>query len=90
MIDKWIDTKAALKELKATLGVRDNWHEPDEQDVEATLVDRARDGAPLKFDNAFCDHTEAHIILTHLWAKADGSEVTYAVNAANLLAWASA
>jgi hypothetical protein len=83
MIDKWINTKDELKALAKTLGVRDDWHEPDEQDVAVTMV-----AGPL--DNAFGDTTEAHIILTHLWANDDGTEVTYAVNAANLLAWASA
>lgn len=83
MIDKWIETSMELKELKLTLGVRNDWHEPDEQNVTVEMV-----AGPL--DNAFGDTSEAHLILTHLWANKDGTEVSYAVNAANLLAWASA
>ncbi len=84
MIDKWIETSMELKELKVTLGVRDDWHEPDEQDVTVEMVD-----GPL--DNAFGDESEAHLVLTHTDPDYTvDSEVRYAVNAANLLAWASA
>lgn len=84
MIDKWIETKDELKALKKTLGVRDDWHEPDEQDVSVELMQD-------RLDNAFGDESEAHIILTHTNPSytVDG-EVRYAINVANLLAWASA
>jgi len=84
MIDKWIETSMELKELKLKLGVRNDWHEPDEQDLTIEMVDG-------RFDNAFGDESEAHVIITHTDPTYTvDDEVRYAVNAANLLAWASA
>lgn len=82
MIDQWIETKADLKKLAELLGVRDDWHEPDEQGVSCELMQD-------RLDNAFGDESEAHIILTHTNPSytIDG-EVRYAINVANLLAWA--
>jgi len=54
MIDKWIETSMELKELKLKLGVRNDWHEPDEQNVVVEMVNG-------RFDNAFGDTSEAHL-----------------------------
>ncbi len=85
-IDKWIETKEELRELAKTLGVRYDWHEPDEQDVDVRLV-ACIAGKSLSFDNAHGDESEHQILLTHHDARID-PVVTYALNVANLLAWA--
>lgn len=70
-----IDSKKELVALKNWLGVRDDWHEPDEQDVSCHVEG-------CEFDNAGFD-TEMHVVLHQ-----DGE--TYRVNLATLLSWASA
>ena len=42
---RWINTREEMKELQKELGVRHDWHEPDESGVEIIFVGR-------KFDNA--------------------------------------
>ncbi len=61
--------------LARKLDVRVDWHEPDEQDVKATLVNG-------RFDNAGNDD-EAHVIISqgNRW---------YKINLADLCAFASA
>lgn len=85
---KRITTKAELVELARELGVRPDWHEPDEQEVTATTHGRT-------FDNAGCwgetyrstfdgyDYTERYIKLYK-----NGKAVA-AVNLATLFAWAT-
>ena len=70
-----LETKQHLINLAETLGVRSDWHEPDEQGVTAKCVGR-------KFDNAGFDD-EKHIIITQ-----EGGE-EYRINLATLLAIAS-
>lgn len=81
-IDKWIETKQELRELAKKLGVRDDWHNADCEGLEIMLYEDA-------FDNAHCDESEAHVVITHSDpAYTIDDEVRYAINAANLLAWA--
>lgn len=74
-----ISTKADLRALAARLGVRHDWHEPDEQDVTARVegnkLDNAGGPAGAK--------SEMHVILTH-----DGEDVA-SINLASLLGWAA-
>ena len=70
----YVTSRRTLLALKKDAGLRDDWHEPDEQDVKAKCVGS-------KFDNAGFG-TEKHIVLTH-----NGCD--YAVNLATLLAWAT-
>lgn len=72
---RWIRTREELKELAKEWGLRQDWHEPDEQEVTAKLVNKS-------FDNAFCDESEAHVVL-------NCEEETVAVNLALLFAWAT-
>lgn len=88
---KRINTKVDLKQLAQDLGVRHDWHEPDEQEVTARVK-----GAHL--DNAFgstakdyishdyaegpVDYGEYNVIISQ-----DGQEVAV-VNLASLLAFA--
>lgn len=98
-----IDTRAQLVALAGKLGVRPDWHEPDNQDVLATVEGQS-------FDNAFPageayggwdpndggPRSELHVKLHHIddeASRAAGdyvpSEVFAVVNLANLFAWAS-
>lgn len=40
-----VNTRAGLQELAKELGVRDSWHEPDEQDVRAMVFGKTFDNA---------------------------------------------
>jgi len=82
---KRISTKAELIEVAQELGVRPDWHEPDEQEVTATTHG-------LNFDNAgfwgeprsaYKGHEERHVALYR-----EGRAVA-AVNLATLFAWAT-
>lgn len=79
---KRITERGELQALARELGVRPDWHEPDEQDVDATV-------RGISFDNAgFWPEPskifeEMHVIL---WK---GNEPVAAVNLATLCAWAS-
>ncbi len=86
MIDK-IKCRAQLVELARELGVRPDWHEPDEQQLTATAHG-------VTFDNAGYwgaeymgyggyDYTEQYVVL-----HKDGKPVA-AVNLATLFAWAT-
>lgn len=72
-----IKTKKELLELKKIFQVRDDWHEPDEQDLTAKCVGN-------KFDNAGFDD-EKHIVLS--WGQ--GTKIEYRINLATLLALAT-
>ena len=76
MEGRYITRLDELLALKARLGVREDWHEPDEQEVTAEL--RSGD-----LDNAMLDDTEDTVIISQ-----DGEEVAR-VNVALLLAWAT-
>lgn len=71
---KTIRTRQEMMDLRTKLGVRMDWHEPDEQDVMCRVT-------AGKFDNAGFDD-EKHVVLTQ------GAE-TYRINLATLLAWAA-
>jgi hypothetical protein len=90
-----ITTRAELVELARELGVRQDWHEPDEQEITAVPA-----GDPLNFDNAFPagyyygpdNRSELHIVLHRMvWednAWRLGKPIA-AVNLATLFAWAT-
>jgi hypothetical protein len=69
-----------------TLGVRHDWHEPDEQEVTARVVGDSFDNAGFwPAENSYADdRTELHVIISQ-----HGVDVA-AVNLATVLAWASA
>lgn len=70
----WITNKAQLKKIAKELGVRHDWHEPDESDVDA----RVENGTG--FDNA--SGSDMHIILSK-----DGVDVAK-IHLATLFAFA--
>lgn len=82
-----IHTREEFIALKDELGVRMDWHEPDEQEVDVRLVGR-------NFDNAgFWPQSEkypipASIMERHVVFRKEGKPVA-AVNLATLCAWAS-
>jgi hypothetical protein len=79
-----ITTKAQLVALANTLGVRPDWHEPDEQEVTALTHGTS-------FDNAGfwpADATRSVTVEQHVILKKDGEPVA-AVNLATLFAWAT-
>lgn len=82
-----ITTRTDLVELARTLGVRKDWHEPDEQDVNAQVWGSSFDNAgfwPLGEHTMHPESLEQHVIL---WQ--DGNDEEYAVNLATLFAWAT-
>lgn len=81
-----IRTKAELTALTKELGVAGDWHEPDNQDVTATVHGDSFDNAgfwPEGQGLSNSDRTEMHVIL-----HKDGKPVA-AVNLATLISWAS-
>jgi hypothetical protein len=95
-----IYTRAELIALAAELGVRPDWHEPDEQDVTARV-----EGTPLNFDNAMGPghwygawkpgdepQAELHVILCRKEIEGGvakrGPDIA-TVNLASLFAWAT-
>ena len=84
-IDRWIKEKSELKRLAKLLDLPSDWHNADCVGLEVVLYENT-------FDNAHCDESEAFIVLK-LWDfDTDGNRepYTYAINAANLFAWAAA
>ena len=82
---KRITTKAELIELAGKLGVRADWHEPDEQDVTATMHGKSFDNAGFWPEPRFVreemyvtlwqyDEPVAHVNLATLFAWAAGLE----------------
>lgn len=84
---KKITTRVELLQLKTELGVRDDWHEPDEQDVTAEV-------RGVSFDNAGFwpaeerPYAAPEVIEQHVVLYRDGAPVA-AVNLATLFAWAT-
>lgn len=82
-----IHTREQLVELARRLGVRPDWHEPDEQGVTVHVEG-------VSFDNAGFWPTEdrpfaaPELIETHVAVRRGGETVAY-VNLATLFAWAS-
>lgn len=89
-----IKTRAELVQLAKDLGVRPDWHEPDEQDVTAEIY-----GNAYNFDNAMGpgefygqhnERAELHVVLRHYNDTMDGpGEKIAVVNLATLFAWAT-
>lgn len=80
-----ITTRSEFKALATELGVRPDWHEPDEQGVTAQVRGRSFDNAgfwPVR-DGYLASIVEKHVIISK-----DGEAVA-AVNLATLCAWAS-
>jgi len=85
---KLIKTQDELVELAERLGVRSDWHEPDEQAVTATAHGVSFDnagfwGEPFRSSYDGKEFTELYVTLSQ-----DGEEVA-AVNLATLFAWAT-
>jgi hypothetical protein len=82
-----INTRKEFLELKDELGMRDDWHEPDETDVDARVLGQSFDNAgfwPQSDSRVIPDEIlEMHVVFTK-----DGKDVA-AVNLATLCAWAS-
>lgn len=95
-----IRTRQEFMDLAVSLGVRADWHEPDEQGVTARV-----EGTPLNFDNAMGCHwygvwkegdepqAELHLILSRKEIDEQGvarrGPDIAKVNLATLCAWAS-
>lgn len=90
-----ITNRTQLRGFAATLGVRPDWHEPDEQDLTARVEGTT-------FDNAgfwpLCEvrgtvTPELHVVFSRLVIDADGvsrrGEDLAAVNLATLCSWAT-
>jgi hypothetical protein len=80
---KRITTRDELKELADELGVRPDWHEPDEQNVTVATKGRSFDTAGFWPEPTASGLQERHVII-----KQNGKPVA-AVNLAVLFAWAT-
>lgn len=80
-----ITKKSELVALAAELGVRSDWHEPDEQDVEASVHGRffGNDGFWADHRSHYMEYEEQHVVLYQ------SGRVVAAVNLATLFAWAT-
>lgn len=82
-----------LLQVKRELGVREDWHEPDEQAVTATVSGRSFDNAGFWGTELPRDLVEAggeEMAVTLYSGVEDGEPVPYAiVNLATLFAWAT-
>lgn len=85
---KRIRSRDELRELASELGVRRDWHEPDEQEVTATTHGVSFDNAGFwgeTFRSSFDgrEFTEQYVVLHK------GGTPVAAVNLATLFAWAA-
>lgn len=92
-----INNRQELRELAKELGVRPDWHEPDEQDLTAEFGGQSFDNAGFwPADDRIgpdAGHLEMHVVLWRTEGEdehgnAKKSEPIAAVNLATLLAWA--
>jgi len=83
---KRITDRAELVELANLLGVRPDWHEPDEQGITARVEGRSFDNAGFWPDDSHFRAPE--IIEHHVILSQNGRDVA-AVNLATLFAWAA-
>ena len=91
-----ITTQHELRRLAQRLGVREDWHEPDEQCLTARVEGKSFDNAgfwPTAQYMPNADMVEQHVIFsTYQWDD-DGNMVDItdiaAVNLATLCAWAA-
>lgn len=79
-----IKTQQQLKDLAVELGVREDWHEPDEQDVTVKVEGRSFDNAGFWPTDDVDDKT---ILEKHVVIKQGGKPVA-AINLASLFAMA--
>jgi hypothetical protein len=96
-----ITTRSEFVNFSRDMGVRPDWHEPDEQELTARV-----EGRPLDFDNAgfwpasesyhageFDQHTELHVIFSRKETDEQGAARRgpdlACVNLATLCAWAT-
>jgi hypothetical protein len=72
LYESFVDSQKSLVALRDSLGVRPDWHEPDEAEVSVAVVSPKSEGGGnynlvqtkiRRFDNAFSDKTEAHIVI---------------------------
>lgn len=82
-----VTTRAELIALKRALGVRDDWHEPDEQGVDAVIAGKSFDNAgfwPAE-SNPFAapEVIEQYVIICR------GGQSVAVVNLATLFSWAT-
>lgn len=82
---KLIHSKAELQKLRDELGVRADWHEPDEQEVDAVVYGHSFDNAGFwgRPESQGLESEEMHVVISK-----DGHPVA-AVNLATLLGWAT-
>jgi hypothetical protein len=91
---KRINTRKELMELASALGVRSDWHEPDEQDLTTVeLRGNNFDNAGFWPEHRACYDKDKDIVLMEQFIiirkKQDADIVSVAcINVANLLAWA--
>jgi len=97
MYDLFIEPKEGLASLRDSLGLRKDWHEPDESEVSVSLVNpsyrwdlKTKTESPMElreipvsqFDNACGGKYEAHLLI-----RKEGKAVAR-INLADLLALA--
>lgn len=82
-----IDTQADLKRLAKDLGVRDDWHEPDEEGVDAVVRGNSFDNAGFWPEGISLERGRK-LLEKHVVIKQNGKEVAV-INLATLLAMAS-
>jgi hypothetical protein len=84
-----IQTAEQMAKLAHDLRVRPDWHEPDEQGVNARIIGTHLDNAmgsttrPLPSDDPSNPHGEFNVVITR------GGEDVAVINLASLLAWAA-
>ena len=85
MVLRQITTREEFVTLRNELGVRVDWHEPDEQEVDARVVGASFDNAGFwgSPQTSYKAYEELHVVLYK-----EGDPVA-AVNLATLCAWAS-
>lgn len=76
-----IETPEQLEAFRERYGVREDWHEPDEQEVSASVVGERLDNARGAYTNGIGHYEELVVVL-----KVDGKDAAQ-INLANLLAW---
>lgn len=90
-----INSRRELVELARELGVRPDWHEPDERELTAEVRGRSFDNAGFWGDERYGGqrHEELHVVLRRLEYDDNDErrmgEAIACVNLATLLAWAT-
>lgn len=87
-----ITERADLVELARQLGVRDDWHEPDERNLIARVEGQSFDNAgtwPRAYTSVPDTAMEMHVILSVVDDNGRNPQDVAAVNLATLFAWAT-